>query len=62
LSESRDPVTILSDSRDQIFNSRYRIGSLNHLKKNYASSNVQKAVGTPFPPHYTPAGRSDANQ
>jgi len=23
---------------------------------------VQKGVVTPFPPHYTPAGRSDANQ
>jgi len=23
---------------------------------------VQKGVGTPFPPHHTPAGRSDANQ
>ena len=23
---------------------------------------VQKVVGTSFPPHYTPAGRSDANQ
>jgi len=23
---------------------------------------VQKGVGTPFPPHYTPAGKSDANQ
>jgi len=23
---------------------------------------VQKAVGTSFPSHYTPAGRSDANQ
>jgi len=23
---------------------------------------VQKSVGTPFPPHYTPADRSDANQ
>jgi len=23
---------------------------------------VQKRVGTPFPPHYTPAGRSDVNQ
>jgi len=23
---------------------------------------VQKGVGTPFPSHYTPAGRSDANQ
>jgi len=23
---------------------------------------VQNGVGTPFPPHYTPSGRSDANQ
>jgi len=23
---------------------------------------VQKGVGTPFPPHLTPAGKSDANQ
>jgi len=23
---------------------------------------AQKGVGTPFPPHYTPAGRSDADQ
>jgi len=23
---------------------------------------LQKGVGTPFPLHYTPAGRSDANQ
>jgi len=23
---------------------------------------VQKGVGAPFPPHYTPAGKSDANQ
>jgi len=23
---------------------------------------VQKGVRTPFPPHYTPTGRSDANQ
>jgi len=23
---------------------------------------AQKAAGTLFPPHYTPAGRSDANQ
>jgi len=23
---------------------------------------VQKGVGTLFPPHYTPAGRSDVNQ
>ena len=23
---------------------------------------VQKSVGTPFPPHYTPTDRSDANQ
>jgi len=23
---------------------------------------VQKSVGTPCPPHYTPAGMSDANQ
>jgi len=23
---------------------------------------VQKVMGTPFPPHYTPAGRSGVNQ
>jgi len=26
------------------------------------ASLVQKGVGTAFPPHYTPAGRGDANQ
>jgi len=34
-------------------------------EKSKSSSNVtivQKGVGTPFPPHYTPAGRSDVNQ
>jgi len=37
----------------------------NWNEKSKSSSNVtivQKGVGTPFPPHYTPTGRSDVNQ
>jgi len=31
-------------------------------KSKSSTLRVQKSMGTPFPPHYTPADKSDANQ